>query len=63
LKAVHQKSTTRLAEQTERVDSLENELARAKNNYKMFLTGAGILVLGLIIGVLTRPKKKRSSLL
>lgn len=63
LKAVHQKSTTRLAEQTERVDGLENELARVKNNYKMFLTGAGILVLGLIIGVLSRPKKKRSSLL
>jgi len=63
LKAVHQKSTTRLAEQSKRVDDLENELARAKNNYKMFLTGAGILVLGLIIGVLTRPKKKRSSLL
>jgi len=63
LKAVHQKSTTRLAEQTERVDSLENELARVKSNYKMFLTGAGILVLGLIIGLLSRQKKNRSSLL
>ncbi|MEN8244730.1 MAG: TIGR04211 family SH3 domain-containing protein [Thermodesulfobacteriota bacterium] len=63
LKAVHQKSTTRLAEQSERVDGLENELARVKNNYTMFLTGAGILALGLIIGVLSRPKKKRSSLL
>ena len=63
LKAVHQKSTTRLAEQSERVDALENQLARVKNNYKMFLTGAAILVLGLIIGVLSRPKKKRSSLL
>ena len=63
LKAEHQKTDTQLTEQTNRVDILENELARAKNNYKMFLTGAGILVLGLIIGLLSRPQKRRSSLL
>jgi SH3 domain protein len=63
LKAEHQKAATRLTEQTRRAEKLENELARAKNNYKMFLTGAGILVLGLIIGLLSRPHKRRSSLL
>ncbi len=62
LKAEHQKAAARLAEQTERADDFENELARATNNYKMFLTGAGLLVLGLIIGLFSRPKKKRSSL-
>jgi SH3 domain protein len=63
LKGEHQKATALLAEQTQRGDDLENELARISNNYKMFLSGAGILVLGLIIGLLSRPKNKRSSLL
>lgn len=63
LKGEHQKATALLAGQTKRGDDLENELARISNNYKMFLTGAGILVLGLIIGLLSRPKNQRSSLL
>jgi SH3 domain protein len=63
LKAEHQKSSSLLSEQTRRVDQLENELARAKNNYKMFITGAIILVLGLVIGLISRPKKRKSSLL
>ena len=63
LKAEHQKASTRLNEQSRRVDTLENELARAKNNYRMFITGAGILVLGLVIGLLSRPQKRKSSLL
>ena len=63
LKSEHKKAATQLAEQTKRVIELENELARTTNNYKMFITGACILVLGLIIGLLSRPKKKRSSLL
>ena len=63
LKAEHQKASTRLNEQILRTDKLESELARAKNNYKMFLTGAGILVLGLIIGLFSRPQKRKSSLL
>ena len=63
LKSEHQKATTRLTEQTRRVDELENELASATNNYKMFLTGAGILVLGLVIGLLSRSQKRKSSLL
>mgnify|MGYP001817128983 CR=1 FL=1 len=63
LKAEHQQSSSRLSEQTRRVDQLENELARAKNNYKMFITGACILVLGLVIGLLSRTQKRKSSLL
>jgi len=63
LKSEHQQATTRLSEQTRRVGELENELARVKNHYKMFITGAGILVLGLIIGLVSRPQKRRSSLL
>ena len=63
LKAEHQKMNARLSAQTKQVDDLENELARTSNNYKMFLTGAGILVLGLVLGLLSRPKQRRSSLL
>jgi len=63
LKAEHQKASSRLNEQTRRVDELENELARATNNYKMFITGAVILVLGLVIGLLSRTQKRKSSLL
>lgn len=63
LKTDHQKATAQLGQQTQRANQLESELARATNNYKMFITGACILVLGLIIGLLSRPKKKRSSLL
>jgi len=63
LKAEHQKSAGQLTEQTRRVDALEKELAKAKNNYKMFITGACILVLGLVIGLLSRTQKRKSSLL
>ena len=63
LKANHQKATTQLSEQTKRVDDLENEVARVSNNFKLFLSGAGILVLGLILGLISRPQKQRSSLL
>jgi SH3 domain protein len=63
LKAEHQNATTQLNQQTRRVDILENELAKAKNNYKMFITGAVILVLGLVIGLISRSKKRKSSLL
>ena len=63
LKAEHQKASGQLTEQTRRVDALENELARATNNYKMFITGAVILVLGLVLGLLSRTQKRKSSLL
>ncbi|MEK6192901.1 MAG: TIGR04211 family SH3 domain-containing protein [Deltaproteobacteria bacterium] len=63
LKAEHQKATTRLSEQTKRVDDLENELARISSNFKLYLSGAAILVLGLILGLISRPQKQRSSLL
>ena len=63
LKAEHQKATTRLSEQTKRVDDLENEVARISSNFKLYLSGAGILVLGLILGLISRPQKQRSSLL
>jgi SH3 domain protein len=63
LKAEHQKAASQLSEQTRRVGELENDLARAKNNYKMFITGACILVVGLVIGLLSRAQKRKSSLL
>lgn len=65
LKASHKKTAARLSEQTERADTLEAELTALSNNHsiKWFLSGAGILVLGVVLGLISRPKKRKSSLL
>lgn len=65
LKARHKQTATRLSEQTERAEALEAELTSLSTNHsiKWFLSGAGILVLGVAMGLISRPKKRRSSLL
>jgi len=65
LKAAHEKATARLAAQTKRADTLDEELGRAlrRQHIRWFLSGAGVMVLGIVIGLLTRREKRRSSLL
>ena len=65
LKTKHKKTTVRLSGQTQRADDLENELAQITNNHniKWFLSGAGILVLGVILGLISRSKNRSQSLL
>jgi len=65
LKTDHQKASAELSEKTKRVEALEKHSRRLELNstIKWFLAGAGVLVLGFIIGFSTKRQRRRSSLL
>ena len=65
LKAQHEKTTTQLTEQTKRAKRFEEDLSELvrNKNIKWFLSGAGVLILGFIIGFSSRRQRRRSSLL
>ena len=65
LQATHSNTTKELAIQKEKADRLENELSSLVNDkrLKWFLIGAGVLVVGIIIGFITKPQRRRSPLL
>jgi SH3 domain protein len=65
LKTTYQKTSSKLSEQTERADKVEGELAKLlrSQNIKWFLSGAGVLLLGFIIGYSSKRQRRRSSLL
>lgn len=65
LQKTHQLASAELAEKTKRVTTLEEQSRRLELNstIKWFLAGAGVLVLGFIIGFSTRRQRRRSSLL
>jgi SH3 domain protein len=54
-----------LVTQKEKADRLENELSSLinDNRLKWFLLGAGVLLVGIILGFITKPQRRRSSLL
>jgi len=58
-------SSSNLAKQTKKADKLEDELTKIlwNQNIKWFLSGAGVLIFGFIIGFSTRRQRRRSSLL
>jgi SH3 domain protein len=58
-------STTKLSEQTQKAQKYEDELTKLlwNQNIKWFLSGAGVLVLGFIIGFSTKRQRRHSSLL
>jgi len=58
-------SSSKLAEQTKKAEKFEEELTRLlwNQNIKWFLGGAGVLILGFIIGFSTKRQRRRSSLL
>ncbi len=58
-------SASNLAKQTIKADKLEDELTKVlwNQNIKWFLSGAGVLIFGFIIGFSTRRQRRRSSLL
>jgi len=58
-------SSSNLAKQTIKADKLEDELTKVlwNQNIKWFLSGAGVLIFGFIIGFSTRRQRRRSSLL
>jgi len=65
LKKDHQRASAELSEKTKRVETLEEHARRLELNstIKWFLSGAGVLVLGFIIGFSTKRQRRRSSLL
>lgn len=65
VKNKYKQASTQLAEQTTRADSLESQLSKIhwRSNIKWFLSGAGVLLLGFIIGYTSKRQRRRSSLL
>lgn len=65
LQASHKSAVKELAAQKEKADRLEEELSGLINDQRLkwFLLGAGVLLLGIIIGFITKPQRRRSSLL
>lgn len=61
LKSNHQKTSARLSEQTQKAEKLEKELL--KKNIIWFLCGSAVLFVGFLMGIATKTKRKRSSLL
>lgn len=65
LQAKYKESTSKLAEQTQKAEKYEDELTKLlwNKNIKWFLSGAGVLILGFIIGFSTKRQRRYSSLL
>lgn len=65
IKTRYTKTSQKLADQSAKVEKLEAEIARLGWNQKIrwFLCGAGILLLGYIIGFFSKKRGRRSSLL
>jgi SH3 domain protein len=65
LKTQFKKVTTELEETKSKADKFEDESSRLlrNQNIKWFLAGAGVLLIGFIIGFSSRRQKRRSSLL
>ncbi len=65
LKAKYDKISSQQNEQVKKVKKLEDELENYKTNYtiRWFLTGAGVLCFGVIVGLSARRKPRRSLLI
>ncbi len=65
LKSNYAKTSSNLIEQTKKAEKLEEELTSLllHQNIKWFLSGAGVLLLGFVIGFSTKRQRRRSSLL
>ena len=65
LKSNYKKTSSKLIEQTKKAEKLEEELTKLllHQNIKWFLSGAGVLLLGFMIGYSTKRQRSRSSLL
>jgi SH3 domain protein len=65
LQSKFKESSSKLAEETKKAKKFEDELTKLlwNQNIKWFLSGAGVLILGFIIGLSTKRKRRQSSLL
>jgi len=65
LKSNYEKTSSKLTEQTKKAEKLEEELTKLllHRNIKWFLSGAGVLLLGFVIGFSAKRQRRRPSLL
>jgi len=65
MKTEYKKSSSELAQQIEKGQAMEMELSqlRLQKNIKWFLSGAGVLVVGFLLGLSAKRQRRRSSLL
>jgi len=65
LQTTHEATMKELETQKEKADRLENELSSliTDKRLKWFLLGAGVLLVGIVLGFITKPQRRRSSLL
>lgn len=65
LKAKYEKASKELAEKSQRLADLEEQISRLQlyHYIKWFLVGAGVLLVGFIIGFSAKRQRRRSSLL
>ncbi len=65
LKSNYKKTSSQFAELTEKAGKLEEDLTKLllHQNIKWFLSGAGVLLFGFIIGFSAKRQRRRSSLL
>ena len=61
LKANHKKAMAELAEKSTRIEKLEDDLAKieSQRTIRWFLMGAGVLLIGLIIGFSAKRQRRR----
>ena len=65
LKKKYEEAAASLRDRNNRLAALEEQVASMELNYtiKWFLAGSGVLVLGIVIGFISRRPRRRSSLL
>lgn len=65
LKTKYQKTSKELNEKSQRLTDLEEQISRLElyHYIKWFLVGAGVLLLGFVIGFSTKRQRRRASLL
>ena len=64
LQTNHKKAVAELSDQKEKIDQLESELASVYNDKRLnwVLVGAGVLLIGMVIGFIVKPQRRRSIL-
>lgn len=65
LKSKHELTSSELSDQTKKAEELEEELSKLLSHRSIiwFLSGAGVLILGVLIGFSARRQRRKSSLL
>ncbi len=64
LQTAYKKTAAELAQQQDKTNRLENELARVSGDQRTrwFIIGAAVLLIGMIIGFITKPQRRRTGL-